>query len=330
MKLIARLLTPEIIEAALRQPDVSVTLGDVQCLRLKPACSMAAMAEKMAGALANQPVEIRAAGRVELQVFLRNFVKRDIADYVLRRIINMLNLPDDPVQYVKEHEEAARRVMHEALAGCVVCIITPTEFVEKFVKEVYAARDRRGRAVFKIVIKTGGGDDDERTITIPHSAFRRKKKIVVPPELNDALRMELGVEILPQMGVDLRSFLENIAKNDYVEQQVMLVTALGRTVAQLPLLGQYTDRGRWCVGGKMYVPLKLINDIVGAFAIKFGNKHAFVKIARQFGVLDADHLIRYTPEGSRCNKCMSAYVFNVEKVAELLNTTVEEICGEEI
>jgi hypothetical protein len=180
--------------------------------------------------------------------------------------------------------------------------------------------------MYKIVI-AAGGDEDDITVIVSHGAFRRGRKIVVPPELNDTLRASLGVEIDPKMGLDLLALLESMAKPDDTDELVALRQAL-RAILDVPVLQPESYRGRWCRDGLLFVPYRAIAHVVDALALKYGNKHALLKIARRFGVLAPTHFYRYTPVDFDCEKCGYAYVFLVEKVAELLGIAEREVCKE--
>jgi len=325
-----------------------VDLGEVQCLRVEARCSALLQVEKAIDKLAGEPPEVRVAGRDEIMALLKT-LPRPVGDLVVRRAIVRLALPDEQVTYTDEHIMRARRVIQEALADCFVCVVTPAEFVEKFVKKVYTVKDRRGRLAYKIIIAAGGdedgdtgvashgafrGDDEDDntdedgiTVVVPHGAFRRGRKIVVPPELNDVLRASLGVEIDPKMGLDLRTLLESIAEPDDLDELVALRQAL-RAILDVPALQPGSYRGRWCRDGMLFVPFRAIAHVVDLLALKYGNKRALLKIARRFGVLAPAYFHRYEPVDFDCEKCGYAYVFLVKEVAKLLGIAEREICRE--
>jgi len=325
MKYITRLILASGTYATQPEHGEPVKLGDLQCVKIRNICTPWLRAEKALERLADQPAEVRSAARDEIVALVRT-LPRPASDILLRRVIDRLALPDTPLTYSKEHAELARRIVSESLADCLVCVVTPVEFMLKFVREVYEAQDRRGRLVYRIVVAPPDDNDGEFVITVPHSAFRRGKRIAVPSELNDTLRAKLGIEIEPKLGLDLRTALETHAKPEDVEAFVLLRQALRVIIATVPAMPRESLHGRWCRGGKLYVPYKVIGHIVDKFTLRFRSKHAFLKIARRFGVLDHDHAYRYAPADADCGACGYAYVFDADRFAELLGMAPQEIC----
>jgi hypothetical protein len=326
------------VEELLKQNESGpVVLGDLRCVKIRVTCSPLFRALKAIDALAKEPVEVRAAGRDEVMAFAKT-LPASLANSVIREAMTKFALPDTPVTYTDEHVERARQVVREAIATCFICVVDPMEFVTKFVKEVYELRDRHGNISYKIIISSGGGG--EFVVTLPLSAFRRGKSIVVPSRLNDILHNKLGIEIIERSGDDLRRLLADAAKPDRSLQELKLRAAFRIILERVPLRDSNSRHGRWCSGGKLYVPTHLIADIIDAFAAEFGNRHAFLHICREFEIVGEHHLYRYRPKkhNERDERDYAhvsdvekigggyAYVFDVEKIAKLLEIDPEEIC----
>ncbi|MCC6021129.1 MAG: hypothetical protein LM577_07175 [Thermoproteaceae archaeon] len=317
---------PEVLERALAGDSGPVEVGGVLCQRLALSrCSPLLLAEKVAEALRECPDEVRAAGRDEILALLR--ARARASDVLLMRIVRKLGLPDEPLQYSHEHARLAHEIALQALADCAVCVIDAVEFFEKFVADVFEGRDGRGRPVYTLVVRAGG---EEFSVSVRPGEFRGRgkgQKLKVPPALNDALRAKLGIEIDQRSAGDLLTLIELHAKPDTILEELALKQAL-RQILRLPLLPERSYHGRWCRGGLLYVPSRLLGEIVDAFALRFRSRQAFTRIAKKLGVLAERHYVYYTPGDFDCGgkNCAAAYVFSVERVAGLLEIAEEEVC----
>ena len=329
--LVTKNLTAEQVSRILGGDDSPVEVGGVRCLRIRfSRCSPALQAEKAAAALAGAPPEVRAAGRDEILTMLKT-AARNINNAVMGRIIVRLGLPDGIVPYTEEHVQKARELMLQAYIDCAVCIVDAVEFFEKFVSGVYTSTDSRGRLTYRLVVKAGG---EELQIALRPSDFKgrgKAKKVKVPETLNDILRARLGIEIDEKSAGDLLALVEMYAAPDTLYEELVLKAAF-RQLLRLPRLSPSSHHGLWCQHGLLYVPTHLVAEVVDALARHFGNKYAFSKLCRKFGLFAEPYLRYYTPHDFDCmsENCARAYVFDVSEVAKFLELPPEAICGSQL
>jgi len=326
--LVIKNLTVEQIQRILNGDNSPVEVGGVRCVKVTfSRCSPALQAEKAAAALASAPPEVKAAGRAEIFTMLKAAVP-NTNNAVLGRIITRLGLPDELVSYNEEHVLQARSLMMQALAECGICIVDAGEFFEKFVTGVYISTDQRGRLTYRLIVKAGG---EELQITLRPSDFKgrgKAKKLKIPEELNDVLRARLGVEIDKKSAGDLLALIELYAEPDTLYEEITLKAAL-RQLLKLPRLPPLSYHGLWCQHGLLYVPAHLVAEVVDALAKHFGNKYAFVKLCRKYGLFGEPYYRYYTPHDFECRSanCARTYVLDVSKVAEFLELPQEALCG---
>jgi len=326
--IVTKNLTPEQIQRILNGDDSPVEVGGVFCQHVKfTRCSPVLQAEKAAAALAGAPPEVRAAGRAEILTMLKA-AARNVDSAVVGRIITRLSLPDEVVSYSNEHLQKARELMLQAYVDCAVCVVDASEFFEKFVAGVYTFTDPRGRLTYRLIVKAG---DEEFQIILRPSDFKgrgKAKKVKVPEVLNDILRAKLGVEIDRKSAVDLLALIELHAVPDTLYEEVILKVAL-RQLLKLPRLPPLSYHGLWCQHEFLYVPAHLIAEAVDALAKHFGNKYAFTKLCRKYGLFTEPYFRYYTPRDFECRSanCARAYVFDASKVAEFLELPPEALCG---
>ena len=305
-------------------------VGGIRCLKIRfSRCSPALQAEKAAAALANAPPEVRAAGRAEIMALLRAAAPT-ASHAAVSRIISKLNLPDEPIAHTEEHVQQARELMVSALSECAVCVVDAVEFFEKFVADVYRSTDPRGRLAYRLTIKAV---DEELQATLRPSDFRNRgksKKLKVPEALNDLLRARFGVEVDAKTAGDLLALIEINAKPETLYEEITLKAAL-RRLLQSPRLPPLSYFGIWCKDDLLYVPTHLAAEVVDALAHEFGNRFAFTKLCKKFGLFVDSHYRYYTPRDFDCKteNCARAYVFKVSRVAEFLELPAEAICGSE-
>jgi len=284
-------------------------------------------AEKAAAALASAPLEVKAAGRAEILTMLKAAAS-SVNSAVVGRIITRLSLPDEVVSYSEEHLQKARELMLHAYIDCAVCIVDASEFFEKFVAGVYTFTDPRGRLTYRLVVKAGG---EELQIALRPSDFKgrgKAKKVKVPEALNDILRARFGIEIDRKSAGDLLALIELHAMPDTLYEEITLKAAF-RQLLKLPRLPPLSYHGMWCQHGLLYVPAHLVAEVVDALAKHFGNKYAFVKLCRKYGLFAEPHYRYYTPQDFECRSanCARAYVLDVSKAAEFLELPPEALCG---
>ena len=328
--IVTKKLLPEQIQRILNGDDSPVEAGGVLCQHVKfTRCSPALQAEKAAVALAGAPPEVKAAGRAEILTMLKAAAPA-INRAVISRIIAKLNLPDEPVTYNEEHIHRARALMAQALADCAVCIVDVVEFFEKFVVDVYRLTDSRGRLAYRLVVKAG--EEELHVVLRPSDFFTRgkKRKTKVPEPLNDLLRARFGVEIDGKNAVDLLALIELHAKPETLHEELALKVAL-RQLLKLPKLPPLSYYGIWCKDGLLYVPTHLAAEVIDALAHQFGNRFAFTKLGRKFGLFAEPYYKYYTPRNFECKSanCARAYILDASKVAEFLEVPPEAICGSE-
>jgi hypothetical protein len=328
--LIIKNLTAEQIQRILNGDDSPIEVGGVRCTKVTLSrCSPILQAEKAAAALASAPPEVKAAGRAEILTMLRT-ASSSASGAIIGRIIARLNLPDEQVAYNEGHLQRARELMAKALADCALCIIDAVEFFEKFVADVYETVDPRGRLAYRLIIRAGG---EELQIVLRHSDFvsrGKKKKPKVPEPLNDLLRARLGIEINGKNAEDLLTLVELHAKPDHLHDEIVLKTAL-RQLLKSPRLQPLSYHGVWCRDGLLYIPTHLAAEVVDALAHQFGNKFAFTKLCKKFGLFAEPHYKYYTPKDFDCKteNCARAYLFDASKVAEFLELPIEAVCPSE-
>ena len=327
--LITKNLTADLIQHILAGDETPAEVAGVLCTKITLSrCSALLQAEKAAGALADAPPEVKAAGKAEISALLKAKAPT-VSEVVLRRIIARLGLPDEPLPYGEAHVQQARVLMAAALADCAVCVVDPVEFMEKFVGAVYQAHDSAGRLVYRLVLRVG---DEELQVALRPSDFRGRgkasKKLKVPEALNDVLRARLGVEVAPKSAGDLLALIEMKADPETLHEELVLKAALRQLLLKAPKLPPNSYRGLWCADGLLFVPSNLAAEIADALAKQFGNKFAFTKLGRKFNVFAADYYRYYTPVDLNCQKpnCAQAYVFDIAKLAEFLQVPPETIC----
>jgi hypothetical protein len=326
--LIIKNLTLEQIQRILSGDDTPTEVSGVRCAKVTFArCSPVLQAEKAAAALASAPPEVKAAGRAEILTMLRA-ASSSANHAAVSRIITKLNLPDELVTYNEEHTQQARELMAQALAECAICVVDAIEFFEKFVTGVYTFVDTRGRLTYRLIIKAGG---EEYQITLHPSDFKgrgKAKKVKVPEALNDVLRARLGIEVDRKSAGDLLALIELHAMPDTLYEEITLKAAL-RQLLKLPRLPPLSHHGLWCQHDLLYVPAHLIAEVVDALAKHFGNKYAFAKLCRKYGLFAEPYFRYYTPNDFECRSanCARAYVLDVSKVAEFLELPPEAVCG---
>jgi hypothetical protein len=330
--IVTKNLLPEQIQRILNGDDSPVDAGGVICQHVKfTRCSPALQAEKAAAALASAPPEVKAAGRDEILTMLKT-TARNINSAVVGRIITRLSLPDEVVSYSDEHIQKARELMLHAYVDCAVCIVDASEFFEKIVAGVYTFTDSRGRLTYRLVVKASG---EELQIILRPSDFRgrgKAKKVKVPEALNDILRVRFGIEIDMKSAGDLLALIELHAAPDTLYEEIILKAAL-RQLLKLPRLSPLSYHGLWCQHGLLYAPAHLVAEVVDALAKHFGNKYAFTKLCRKYGLFAAEPYFRYyTPHDFECKSvnCARAYVLDVSKVAEFLELPPEALCGSQL
>jgi hypothetical protein len=308
--------------------DSPVEVGGVRCLKVAfSRCSPALQAEKAAAALAGAPPEVKAAGRDEILTMLRT-AARIINSAVAGRIIARLGLPDEVVSYSEEHVQRARELMLQAYIDCAVCIVDAIEFFEKFVAGVYTFTDPRGRLTYRLVVRVSG---EELQIALRPSDFKgrgKAKKMKVPEALNDVMRVKFGIEIDGKSAGDLLALIELHAEPDTLHEEITLKAAI-RQLLKLPRLPPLSYHGLWCKDKFLYIPTHLAAEVADALARHFGNKYAFAKLCRKYGLFAEPYLRYYTPHDFECRSenCVRAYVLDVSKVAEFLGLPQEAICG---
>jgi hypothetical protein len=309
--------------------DSPVEVGGVRCLKVAFArCSPALQAEKAAAALANAPPEVRAAGRAEIMALLKAAAPT-ASHAVVSRIITKLNLPDEAVAYNEDHVRRAHELMAQTLTECATCIVDAVEFFEKFVIDVYRSVDPRGRLTYRFIIKAGG--DEELQIILHPSDFRgrgKSKKVKIPDALNDVLRVRFGVEIDGKSAGDLLALIEMHAKPEALHEEIVLKTAL-RQLLRSPRLSPLSYHGLWCRDNFLYVPAHLAAEVVDALAHQFGNRFAFTRLCKKFGLSAEPHYKYYTPKDFSCKteNCARAYVFDAARLAQFLELPLEAVCG---
>ncbi|MCC6021270.1 MAG: hypothetical protein LM577_07900 [Thermoproteaceae archaeon] len=309
-----------------------VEVGGVRCLKVTfVRCSPALQAEKAAAALANAPPEVRAAGRAEIVAVLRAAAPT-ASHAAVSRIISKLNLPDEPIAHTEEHVQQARELMVSALSECAVCIVDAVEFFEKFVADVYRSTDPRGRLAYRLIIRAGDGEEFQ--IILHPSDFRgrgKSKKVKIPEALNDILRVRFGVEIDGKSAGDLLALIEIHAKPEALHEEIVLKTAL-RQLLRSPRLPSLSYYGLWCRNGLLYVPAHLAAEVIDALAHQFGNRFAFTKLCKKFGLSAEPHYKYYTPRDFSCKteNCARAYVFDAARLAQFLELPLEAICGSQL
>jgi len=326
--LITKNLSVDQLQHALAGDSAPVEIGGILCAKLVlTRCSPLLQAERAAEALATASPEVKAAGKAEISALLK--AKAPTAsEIVLRRIIARLGLPDEPLPFGDAHVQQARALMATALADCAVCVVDAVEFVEKFVEAVYLAHDSAGRVIYRLVLRI---DKEELQVALRPSEFRGRgkaaKKLKVPETLNDVLRARLGIEIAAKSAGDLLALIEMKAEPETLHEELILKAAL-RQLLKNPKLPPESYHGLWCADGLLFVPTNLAAEVVDALARQFGNKFAFTKLCKKFGLFAADYYRYYTPNDLECQKpnCAQAYVFDIARLAEFLEVPPAVIC----